>query len=424
MAPNPAAFLGAHVPRKRHVAGISPNRPTSAHKRLTPNRSGNQIHAMRVAPNLYERPSAPCRSRSRCTTSPITNTIAMSRSGRRSCGCARRRIAAPRVPSYSLKITPAQHFINWQQDPHGNWLARLVVPEKTDGVPRRGRSDRRSGGYQSVRLLRRALRRGVPLRLRARARAPSSPPIWRPSRSGRCSRTSSTRSRAKSGRTIDFLVGLNARLQPGDQLCHPHGARRADAGRDADAGLGLLPRFGLAAGADRCAISASPRVSSPAISIQLTADVEPLEGPTGTGSRFHRSARLGRGLSARRRLDRPRPDLRPVRGEGHLPLCADAALPLLPRRSRALVEPAKCEFGFEMRVERIRRGAARHRALLRRGLGAARRARRTGRRRSRRAGRAPDHGRRADLRLDRRFRRRRNGTPRRSARPSARSPTI
>lgn len=35
------------------------------------------------------------------------------------------------VLSYSLKATPGKHFINWQQDPQSNYLARLVFPEKT-----------------------------------------------------------------------------------------------------------------------------------------------------------------------------------------------------------------------------------------------------------------------------------------------------
>src|SRR5271155_805526 len=34
-----------------------------------------------------------------------------------------------RVISHSLKVTPVDHFVNHQQDPYGNWLARYVFPE-------------------------------------------------------------------------------------------------------------------------------------------------------------------------------------------------------------------------------------------------------------------------------------------------------
>jgi transglutaminase-like putative cysteine protease len=36
-----------------------------------------------------------------------------------------------RILSYSLRVLPPKHFINWQQDPQANYLARLVFPDAT-----------------------------------------------------------------------------------------------------------------------------------------------------------------------------------------------------------------------------------------------------------------------------------------------------
>ena len=156
--------------------------------------------------------------------------------------------------------------------------------------------------------------------------------------------------------------------------------------------------------------------------IQLTPDVKSLDGPAGTDARLHRPARLVRGLSARRRLDRPRPDLRPARRRGPHPARLHARARRAPRRSTGAVDEAEVEFDHDMKVHAHLRDAARHQALHRRAVGRDRWRSATRSTRARGRRRAPDHGRRADLRLDRRPRRRRMEHRRRWARPSARSP--
>jgi len=36
-----------------------------------------------------------------------------------------------RILSYSLRVKPEKHFINWQQDPQSNYAARLVFEQLT-----------------------------------------------------------------------------------------------------------------------------------------------------------------------------------------------------------------------------------------------------------------------------------------------------
>ena len=194
-----------------------------------------------------------------------TATTGRWRCRRTSSACGRRRTAARRSRPTRCKIAPATHFINWQQDPFGNYLARLVFPEPTTRAVDRGRPDRRHDGDQPVRLLPRAddaEHYPVPLRASARARARAVPRDAASAARG-CS-AGSPASTARRGATVDFLVELNQRLQRdiGYSIRMEPGVQTLRG----DAGAARAARAATPAGCwcRSCATSASPRASSPA----------------------------------------------------------------------------------------------------------------------------------------------------------------
>ena len=169
------------------------------------------------------------------------------------------------VPSYSLRIEPEGYFLNWQQDPHGNFLARVVFPEKVshffvevdlvaDMAVRNPfdfflEPDAETYPFVYEPELRKDLE---PFLVKMPA-----PPLLK-----KWLRELRARQRL---RTIDFLVELNQRLQseirytirlePGVQTPEETLALR----------LRLVPRHGLAARPDSCGISGSRAASSRAI---------------------------------------------------------------------------------------------------------------------------------------------------------------
>ncbi len=228
-------------------------------------------------------------------------------------------------------------------------------------------------------------------------------------------------------RTIDFLVGINQRLQqaikyvirmePGVQIERRH----------VEVGERFLPRYRLGCW---CRLLRHLGLAARFVSgylIQLKPDMKPLDGARGHRQRFHGSARVGRSLSARRGLGGLDPTSGLFAGEGHIPLAAT------PEPSSAApvsggVDPCEVEFEHEMAVTRIHEDPRVTQPYTDRAVGANSGAGRSGRPGNLKRRCAPDHGRRADLRLHRRHGRRgmehRGAGPREAAarRASARPP--
>ena len=223
-----------------------------------------------------------------------------------------------RILSYSLRIVPAEHFINWQQDPQSNYLARVVFPKPTRELRIEVDLTAEMAVQNPFDFFLEPYAQRFPFKYEA-AEARELTPFLSVEAGDpavcRVSRELLARCRAPA---IDFLVELNGRLaadvryvirmEPGVQPPEETLQKRSGSCRDsAELLVQLLRHLGLAA-----------RFVSGYL-IQLVADVKPRAGLAGPSRDFTDSARLVRSVLAGRGLDRTGSDLGPAHRRGPYP---------------------------------------------------------------------------------------------------------
>ncbi|MBT8765540.1 transglutaminase family protein [Metapseudomonas boanensis] len=255
-----------------------------------------------------------------------------------------------RILGYSLKVAPGKHFINWQQDPQGNYLARLVFPEKTRELKVEVDLVAEMAVFNPFDFFLEPYAEQIPFTYTADERRELAPYLS-------CLPATPLFADYLAGidltpkGSVDFLVALNQRLardirylirmEPGVQTPEESLEKASGSCRDSAWLLVQLMRhLGLAA-----------RFVSGYL-IQLTADQKSLDGPSGTEVDFtdlHAWCEVylpGAGWIG---LD---PTSGLFAGEGHIPLACS------PEPSSAApitggVDESECEFSHEMRVERV-----------------------------------------------------------------------
>ena len=255
------------------------------------------------------------------------------------------------IQSYSLSVEPGDHFVNWQQDPFGNYLARFVFPEKVRELKFHVDLVAEMIVINPFDFFLEESAEHFPLRYDALLKKDLAPYLKVTEKGPLLKAWLAEVPRRRKEPIVDFLVGLNQRLQndisylvrmdPGVQACDETLKLASGSCRDSAWLLvQILRHLGLAA-----------RFVSGYL-VQLTADMKALDGPSGPEADFtdlHAWTEVflpGAGWIG---LD---PTSGLFAGEGHIPLACTPD-PATAAPITGATDVAETTFSFSNDVERI-----------------------------------------------------------------------
>ena len=255
------------------------------------------------------------------------------------------------ITSYSLKVEPGDHFINWQQDPFGNYLARFVFPEKTRSLSFHVELIAEMIVINPFDFFLEEAAEQYPFKYDKLLKADLAPYLKVTEKGPLLMKWLGDINRRKKTPIVNFLVDINQRLQnqiqymirmePGVQTCEQTLGLNSGSCRDSAWLLvQILRHLGLAA-----------RFVSGYL-VQLTADQKSLDGPSGPAEDFtdlHAWAEVflpGAGWVG---LD---PTSGLFAGEGHIPLACTPD-PVTAAAFTGATDVCETTLDFSNTVERI-----------------------------------------------------------------------